>query len=287
MTVIWAGLSAGALYALLAMAFNIGIVQAGTFNFAVPQVAMVAALLAYQFTTLLGWPLAITVVGCVSAGAVLGSLVELAAIRYLRGRSGHGALVTTVGAAFALEGLAFGIWGPNAFSVEAAGSGSAHTVLGGRLSTIDMAVIIAAVVFGAVLQWMTTRAGWVLTGRAATADPDAALLRGINVRWNRTRAFAVAGALGGLIGVLAAMKLYASFDLGVNLLVYAFAALTLGGTGSYLGSLVGGALIGLAQALTARYVGDAYGVIVVFVFLLIVLLVRPAGILGRSLGRVV
>lgn len=286
MTELFTGLSTGALYGLVALIFSIGMTQTGVFDFAAPQALMVGSFIAYMSVTNTGFPLWLAGALSVLAGATLGVFVEALAVRPL-GANRHGALVTTVGAAFVIQGIAFVIWGPDAHSVRVDWAAKVHDVWGGKIQTIDFVMLAMLLVTVVVLMVVSERTPWGLAGRASMIDRDLAASRGVNVLANRVITFAAAGALAGGVGFLAGMKVYTSFDLGTTILVFSFAALTLGGIGSFPGAAVGGLIIGITQSYTARYLGDSYGLIAVFTLLLLVLLVRPAGIMGKKGLRLV
>jgi len=286
MTVLWAGLALGALYATVAMLFNIGMAQAGVFNFAIPQVLMVGAFVGYEFAGASLAILPVVFVVAAGAGAILGLLIELVAVRPAA-RGGHGILITTVGAAFVIEGAAFIKYGVGGHNVTLFGWDRLFDLLGGRLFVVDAVIAVVAVVSIAGVYVLSRRTRWGLEGRAATLDPESAALRGVNVTANRLQAFMLAGALAAVVGVLAAVKINASYGLGTSLLVYSFVAFAVGGIGSYPGCLVGGVVVGLLQAYTARYIGAEYALMIAFLLLLIVLLARPTGLLGNRQLRIV
>lgn len=286
MTVLWAGLALGGLYALIAMLFNIGMAQAGVFNFAIPQIVMVGAFLAYEFSGKGGSSVLLLVIACLLVGGVLGFLIDLVAVRPAS-RGGHGVLITTVGAAFVIEGAAFALYGVDGNSVAILGMDNQIHLLGGRLAIVDLMIMVLAVLGIFAVQKLTKSTRWGLEGRAATIDPDSASLRGINVSMNRVQAFILAGSLACVVGILAAVKVNASFTLGTSLLVYSFVAFAVGGIGSFKGCLVGGFLVGLLQAMTSRYIGAEYALMIAFLLLLVTLLVRPTGLLGDRQLRTV
>jgi branched-chain amino acid transport system permease protein len=124
-------------------------------------------------------------------------------------------------------------------------------------------------------------------GRAMTADRDNAAARGINVKGLVTGSFVVSGAIGGALGIVIAPKTETLFSVGTVLVVYAFAALTAGGFGSYVGCWVGGIVIGLLQSHTERYIGSSYPLLLIFLLVLVVLLVKPTGLFGDRRVRLV
>ncbi|WP_432969679.1 branched-chain amino acid ABC transporter permease [Dactylosporangium sp. CA-233914] len=286
MTIIWTGLAFGSLYTLIAVVFNIGMAQSAVFNFAAPQTVMIGAFISYELGASRGVPAVFVLATCILVGALIGALVEVVAIRPLS-VGGHGALVTTVGAAFVIEGAAYVIWGEDIRRQDFLAGERTFTLLGGRVATVDIVAIVAAVLVVTAMHLVTHRTRWGLYGRAATSDREVAMLRGINVPAGKTSAFAVAGALGCCVGVLAGPMVYVGFSLGTVLIIYAFVALAVGGIGSYWGCLAGGLSVGLFQALSDRYLGGTYTLSAIFLVLLATLLVRPTGLLGVQKLRMV
>lgn len=286
MTVIWSGLSTGAIYAIVAAGFSLTLVLTGVLNFAHPQFMVLAGFIGYWGLTQHGFPLVVVVLMAMAAGAALALVEERIAIRPLRGKGLYVELVTTLGFSAVISGAALAVWGSVPLRVEAV-SGSAVTLLGGRVGVVELLIILIAVVTSLGLHEWTHRTRLGLAGLARTENPEAAALRGIDVRRLSIIGFALAGAMGGLVGVFVAQKTYAVFGIGIVLALKGFAALAVGGVGSQHGALVGGFTIGLFEAFGARYLGDSVGDLAVFVVLLLVLLTRPAGILGKGRVRLV
>lgn len=286
MTVIWSGLATGAIYAIVAAGFNLTLVLTGVLNFAHPQFMVLAGFIGYWGLTQHNLPLVVVVLMATAAGALLALIEERIAIRPLQGKGLYIELVTTLGFSAVVSGVVFAIWGSVPLRVDAV-SGSAVTILGGRIGIVELLIIVLAVVMTVGFHEWTHRSRLGLAGLARTENPEAAALRGINVRRLSLIGFGIAGALGGLVGVFVAQQTYAVFSIGIVLALKGFAALAVGGVGSQHGALVGGLAIGLFEAFAARYFGAGAGDIAVFVVLLVVLLTKPAGILGKGQVRLV
>jgi branched-chain amino acid transport system permease protein len=286
-TVVWAGLAVGAIYALIALCMNVVLATSGVFNFAQPQITMAGAFLAYEGRVVHDLPLVVVIVGAAVAGGVIGFLEERIAIRPLKGDVGHATLVTTVGAAVTIQGIALLVWGTTPKSVPFPGRDDAFSLLGGRLLPLDLILLGLAVVLAVALHVGSRRTVWGLAGRAATTDRDAARLRGIDVLRVRALGFFVAGALSGALGVIVAAKIGLDTEMGNRLVILGFVALALGGFGSYLGCLAGGLIAGLVQLLTTRYIGGDWALIALFVLLVAVLFARPTGLFGNRQLRFV
>jgi len=284
-TLIWSGLAIGAIYGLVALGYNIVFISSGAFNFAHAQLVMLGTFVAYWGLTVLRLPVVLVFVlaGAVVAGAA--AVEERVAIRTVRGVEAQ--LVTTVGVATLLNGLTQLIWGPQALEVPFFGSSRVLTVLGGRVFPDDLALIGVGIGLGAVLTVVSRRTFIGVALLAMSEDREAASLRGINVRALALGAFAFSGLVAGLIGPVVGPKTFAVATLGTALALNGFVALAMGGFGSIGGGLIGGFAVGLISSLTARYLGDQYANTMVFAALLLILLLRPAGLFGKFGERVV
>jgi branched-chain amino acid transport system permease protein len=281
-TVIWAGLAVGAVYALVGVAYNLVLTTSGVFNFAQPQFIMLGTFLAYEGLVAHDLPVVLVLLGAAAIGGLLGYVEERLAIRPLPDAGGgHGALVTTVGASVVLLGGALVIWGTNARNVPPVlTDDGALTIFGGRVEKTDLLIIALAVVSAIGLHVAHRRTRLGLASRAAITDPDAARLRGIDAGRVQTAGFVLAGMFAMAVGVIVASKVTANVALGNNLVILGFVAVAVGGFGSYGGALVGGLLTGLAEQLSLRYVGSEAPLLILFVLLLTVLMIKPSGLLG-------
>ncbi len=290
MTTILAGLSLGAIYAIVGIGYNIVFISSGVFNFAQAHFLLIGAFIAIELADLTRMPFWATLVLAAASGAIVGAIEYWFAVRRLSARAregGHNELVTTLGVATILTGIAVAAFGSNPYQVEALADPLALTVLGGRTTTVDVALIIAAILLALVVGLITRRTMIGLSSLATSEDRQAAMLRGINTGALALGAFAVAGGLLALLGPLVAAKMYATYDLGDRLAVTAFVAVAIGGFGSYTGAVVGGFVVGILEMLGARFLGSTWQDIVVFVVLLIALVVLPNGITGRKTERTV
>jgi branched-chain amino acid transport system permease protein len=284
-TVVWAGLSLGAVYALVAVGYNIVFAASGIFNFAQAQLLMLGTFVAYWGLAQLGWPAAVVFALC---GVIVGAvalLEERLAVRLVRGQ--HAQLVTTVGVATVLSGATQLIWGGDPLTVPFLSSDTVWTIFGGRIEPVEVLLIVVAVAIPLALL-VYGRASMIGLATLATAeDRESAMLRGINVRMVALGAFVVAGILAGLLGPIVGPKTFAVSTLGSSLALKGFVALAIGGFGSIAGGVVGGFAIGLLEQLSARYVSVNSVNLLVFAALITLLLVRPAGLFGRVGERVV
>jgi branched-chain amino acid transport system permease protein len=286
MSTIWAGLATGSVYALVAVAYNVVLLSTGVFNFAQAQFLMVGTLVAYSLARL-HVPLPLMIMIALVLGAVIGVMEEQMAIRPLGALGVHGELITTLGAAVLLQGVAILIWGTQPLEVPFVLSDSSLTLLGGRLLPVELTLIAIACAVALAGEVHSRHTAIGLASLATSEDRTAAMVRGINVRAMSLGSFAIAGALCMALGPVVGPKTFASFDLGDALALKGFVAVAIGGFGSHVGALIGGLTVGLVEATVGRYFGVSYQSLAVFLLLLVVLLIRPPGLFGEAERRAV
>jgi branched-chain amino acid transport system permease protein len=296
MTLLFAGLAVGAVYAIVAYGYNLTYTTSGVLNFATAHMTMLGTFIAASLMSGSGMPLWMIVGACLSVGAAVGFLVELTAVAPLKsyrlrrsgtGAAGHGELVTTVGASTVITGLAFIVWGSDPLRVPLFTDDSRFPFLGGQVRPSDLTVILVAVAVGLALHFWTKRSRLGLASLAQTEDRDAAMLQGINVRLLSSLGFTLAGGLGCALGVVVGAKTLAVVGFALVLAIKGFVALTLGGVGSHLGAMIGAGVLGVGEVMTASWVGTDYRSILVFLVFIAVLLLRPQGLFGTARGRTV
>ncbi|WP_055480198.1 branched-chain amino acid ABC transporter permease [Sphaerimonospora mesophila] len=283
------GLSIGLIYAGLALALVLVFHGSGILNIAQGQFATFSAFLAWTLTTYgVPWPL--IVIGVVVVSFVLGAAVERVLIRPIEGAHELNLLVATLALLLLLNATIGSLWGylpqsvPSPFGEGVVRMGdvviTAHQL--GAVAVLGGSLVLMAALF------RYTTVG--LRMRAATENPESARLLGVSVSRMLLIGWGLAAAMGAIVGMLAAPMLGLDTTIFFNAMLYAFAAVTLGGLTSMAGSVVGGLVLGLAQTLSAAYIpaiGSDLNVVVPFVLILAVLLVRPSGLFGRATsGRV-
>lgn len=285
MTLIWSALTIGAVYALVATGYNVVFTASGVFNFAHAQLMMLGVFLAYAGLVVLKWP--IFFVFLLAGGVVflVAALEERIAIRFVRVAEAQ--LVTTVGVATLINGAVVRIWGPSPLSVPFFGSNQIMTILNGRVLPDEITIIVVTVVIVGGLMFLSRRTMIGLAMLAIAENREAAMLRGVNVRRLALGAFAFSGLLAGLLGPILGPQTFAGAGLASAIALYGFVALAIGGFGSLPGGLIGGMVIGFAQQFTSRYMNSNYPDVVVFAILLLVLLLKPTGLFGKTRERVV
>ncbi|SMC96043.1 branched-chain amino acid ABC transporter permease [Lentzea albidocapillata] len=285
MTSIWSGLSIGAVYALVAIGYNLVFIAYTTFNFAHAQLMMFAIFVTYWGLVVAELPVLLIVLIAVVVVGLVALVEELIAIRPVKGTHAH--LVTTLGMATLLDGVTRIIWGDQVLKVPSVLSDATWTVFGGRVSVVELALIVAVLVIAGALILYSRRSLVGLAMLAMAEDREAALLRGIDVRKLALGAFVFTGVLAGLTGPLVGPKTFAVATLGAALALKGFVAVAIGGFGSLSGAVIGGFVVGLVESLSGRWLGSDFPTIAVFVVLISILMLKPAGLFGTTRERAV
>ncbi len=273
------GLTSGAIYALIALGFGIIYNTTTIINFAQGEMVMLGAMVAisiYHVTPSL--PLAF--VGSVAAVALVGVVLERLALRPVRDPSPITLIIITVGAAVLIKGVAMLLWGKEAYALPPFSSntpihmGSA-TILPQNFWVMGLTVVLV----GALEAFFRlTLVGKAM--RACAYNPRAARLVGIAAGRMVQLSFGVSAALGAGAGILIAPLTLGVYDMGTMLGLKGFSAAIIGGLGSLLGGVLGGLILGLAEALASGFISSGYRDAVAFLLLLLVLFLRPQGLVG-------
>lgn len=274
------GVTAGSIYALVALGFTLIFNATGIINFAQGQFVMLGGLIATTFANTLGWPLALAVVTAVALTTAVGAAVEALTIRPMRRSSVFTLIMITLGVSIILETAALLIWGTDPIFLPSF-SGDAPISFFGATLQPQMIWVLAGTVAAMAALWAFYR--YTIFGQAMLAcsiNADAAASVGIN----RTRmvmvAFALAAALGGLGGVLIAPITSTSYSIGLIMALKGFSAAIIGGMGSSLGAVIGGLALGLAEAFGTGLISSGYKDALALCLLIVFLVFRPQGLLG-------
>ncbi len=285
------GLSVGAIYALIALGYTMvyGILK--LINFAHGEVFMVGAMSSLLLATWLGWtgPLALGafLVGAIVICGVLGFAIERLAYRPLRGQPRITSLITAIGVSLLLQYGGQQVFGPTdrVFPEVWKGLGGTFTPGGLVISYVDVVVIGLTLVLMLALTYVVLYTKIGLALRAVSFNFDTASLMGVNIDRVVSFTFVLGSALAAAGGLLYAVKYLQINPLsGLTPGLKAFVAAVLGGIGSIPGAVAGGILLGLVEVMVVGYVegGSQYRDGVAFVILIAILLVKPAGLFGRS-----
>jgi branched-chain amino acid transport system permease protein len=274
------GLIIGAFYVLMALGLSLILKLSNVINFAHGNFLALGGYFAYTLEPALGYWGALLVSPLLTAA--IGILVERLMIRRIYSRDPVYSLLLTFGLAFVIQDVCRYIWGPNGLPMGLPAMLSqpiTSTLFFITWYRIFMVTVVIVTVSGLFAFLRYSRIG--LRIRAGTFDLETVATLGVNVRNLRTFNFAVGCLLAGLSGVLAAGQIGLNPNMGDDLLMPSFIAIIVGGVGSLIGTLFGGLLIGMAAALTTVFY-PAASEAVIYGILMLVLLLRPRGLMGEE-----
>jgi len=274
-----AGITSGAIYALIGLGFSIIFNASKIINLAQGEFVTLGGIVT---ATLLasGAPLLLAVPGSVLVAVLAGMLMEKLTIEPVRRMALHTVIMVTVGVSIFLQGLIQVVFGKG-LKVVPAFSGDTPISIGGASIAPQNFWVLGALILCVALLWVffnKTKYGKAML--AASQNPVAAELVGIDVRRTLLASFACAGLLGGVAGAVAAPITLTSYDTGVMLGLKGFVAATLGGLGSGPGAVMGGIVLGIIEAFAAGYISSSYRDAIPFLLIVPILLVLPNGLLG-------
>jgi len=275
-----AGLTAGAIYALVALGFGVVHQTMGIVNFTQVDFVTLGGMLLYQALNAFGFPMAGALALAVAGAALAGLVVEFLGLRPARTQSHLVLIFLTIGLSIILRGLIHLAWGKNYLQVPPLTGEEPLRLLGAAILPQHLWImgLTLAAILGLVGFFRYTDLG--LAMRAVAANENAARVVGLPVGRVKAMSFALAGGLGGLAGCLITPITALKYDVGVLLGLKGFAAAILGGFGSFPGAIVGGVTLGLLERMTAAYISSAYKDVIAFLVLLLVLFIRPRGLMG-------
>ena len=279
------GISIGAVYAIIALGYTMVYGIAKMLNFAHGDVIMVGAYMSFCVTNYLGLPAVLSIVVAMAVCTVLGIVIEKLAYKPLRGTSSLAVLITAIGVSYFLQNAAQLIWGsaPKNFTsivtFEPFSFANGDLVITGEvIVTILVSVVIMV---GLTLFTGKTRMGKAM--RAVSEDRDAAQLMGINVNQTISMTFAIGSALAAIAGVLLCSTVPTLMPTTGSMPgIRAFTAAVIGGIGSIPGAMLGGIVLGLIEIFSKKYISTEFSDAIVFAVLILILLVKPAGLLGKQ-----
>ena len=258
------GVSLGSIYAVIALGYTMVYGIAKMLNFAHGDVIMVGAYIVFALTSYAGVNPYLALVISMAACTLLGMAIERFAYKPLRGASPLAVLITAIGVSYFLQNMALLIFGSQAKSFTSIVNLPALTLAGGKIT-------ISA----------ETKRGRAML--AVSEDKGAAQLMGVNVNATISLTFAIGSGLAAVAGVLLCSAYPTlSSQTGAMPGIKAFVAAVLGGIGSIPGAVIGGVLIGVIEILSRSYISSQMADAIVFAVLIIVLLVKPTGILGKK-----
>lgn len=280
-------LALGSLYALIALGITLVYTVMGMMNFAHGEFIMLAAYALFVFA---GLPFAAAVASALLAGIAIALIAERTAFRPVRNADLSAQLVTSLAVAAILQNAIAVTIGTRAQSVETPAAISESTSIGSvSVPNLEFVTLgLTAIVLGA-LGWLLYRTRTGLALRAAAENFDMARLLGIRADRVIAVAFAISGALAAAVGVLLVMQTgQVSPTMGLTPVLVGFVAVVIGGFGRIFGAVIGGLLLGMLSSLLGVYLPQGlvpFREAIVFTFPVLILIVRPHGLLGGEIGR--
>ena len=282
------GLSLGSIYALIALGYTMVYGVLRLINFAHGDVYMVGAYVGYYLSVRLQgrgpslFAALLVMLGSMIACAVLGILIERLAYRPVRRESRLTLLITAIGVSLFIENLWQLLFGATPRFFPSLAPRADFIVAGVRLTSEQITVIVVSFLLMLFLRFfiLKTRTGKAM--RAVSFSLDASRLMGISTDWIIAVTFALGSALAAAAGVLIGMQIPKIDPLmGIMYGLKAFVAAVLGGIGSIPGAVLGGLLIGTSEVMVVGYLSSTYRDAIAFAILILILIVRPQGLLGR------
>lgn len=281
------GISLGSVYAIIALGYTMVYGIAKMLNFAHGDIIMIGGYVSFVAVGSLGLNPWIAMVIAMAVCTLLGVLIERFAYKPLRQATSLAVLITAIGVSYLLQNAALLIWGANPKVYTPIISGTLN-LFGGKLSVsyISLLTVAACIIIMIALTVFTSKSKLGKAMRACSEDKGAALLMGINVNRTISLTFAIGSALAAIAGVLLCSS-YPTLmpTTGSMPGIKAFTAAVFGGIGSIPGAFIGGILLGVIEALAKAYISTQLSNSIVFAVLIIVLLVRPVGLLGKKISE--
>ncbi len=282
------GISLGSVYAIIALGYTMVYGIAKMLNFAHGDVIMIGAYVSYCATTYMGLNPILSVVIAMVVCTALGILIEGLAYKPLRKAPALAVLITAIGVSYFLQNSALLIWGSAPKNFSSIVKFDSVSLAGGKLiiTSESIVTVIACIVIMIALTLFIKKSKMGKAMRAVSEDKGAAELMGINVNLTISVTFAIGSALAAIAGVL----LCSAYPILVPTTgsmpgIKAFTAAVFGGIGSIPGAMLGGVLLGIIEIFGRAYISSELADAIVFAVLIIVLLVKPTGLLGKKINE--
>ena len=277
---LFTGITIGAIYGMVALGFNIIYSATGIINLAQGEFVMLGGMMMVYLTAIIKLPMVVSFFLSILIVTAIGAAFERAAIHPLKSPSVITLIIITVAASILFKGGAMFAWGKHTFSLPPFSGEKPISVLG---ATILPQTLWILGIMGATVALLILFFGFTLTGkamRACAANRTAASLVGINVKTMVLLSFALSAGIGATAGIIITPIALMNYDRGTMLAVKGFSVAVLGGLGSSVGAVVAGFIIGIMESLGAGFISSGYKDAIALVVLLLVLFIRPSGLLG-------
>ncbi len=282
------GISLGSVYAIIALGYTMVYGIAKMLNFAHGDVIMIGAYISFLVTSKLGLPGIVSILAAMVVCTALGIVIERLAYKPLRSAPSLAVLITAIGVSYFLQNTALLIWGSAPKYFTSIVKFESIKLFDGQLVITSEAIvtIAACIIIMTALTLFTSRSKMGKAMRAVSEDKGAAQLMGINVNTTISVTFAIGSALAAIAGILLCSA-YPTLmpTTGAMPGIKAFTAAVFGGIGSIPGAMIGGLLMGVIEIFASAYLSNQLANAVVFSVLIIVLLVKPTGLLGKKISE--
>lgn len=272
----------GSLYALIALALVLVYKSSQVINFAQGEISMVATFVAYSLLNTYGFGFALSALGAVGFAFLFGAVLEFSFLRRAKDPNILGLIIITLGLEMILYSMAGYFWGTDQKVLQTPFSEiKTYEFSSLVINQLDIVIIVVSlVVMSALFAFFRyTRLGIAIM--AVSQNEEAAKIMGIRVKRIHTLTWAIASALGAVTGLLIVPITFLDPSMMLNPMLKAFAAAVLGGMTSLPGAALGGWILGVVENLVGGYLAPEYKSMVAFLVIVLVLVVRPAGLLGR------
>ncbi len=280
------GISLGSIYAIIALGYTMVYGIAKMLNFAHGDVIMIGAYICYCTMSYLQLPAIAGVALAVVVCTILGVVIERLAYKPLRSAPALAVLITAIGVSYFLQNFALLVWKSDPKIFTSVVPLPSLKLFGGELtiSSVSIVTVLVCIVIMVVLTLFTGKGKMGKAMRAVSEDKGAAQLMGINVNTTISVTFAIGSGLAAIAGVLLCSA-YPTLmpTTGAMPGIKAFTAAVFGGIGSIPGAMLGGILLGIIEIFSKAYISTQLSDAIVFAVLIIVLLIKPAGILGKQI----
>lgn len=276
------GILIGGVYALIGIGLTIIFGVMRVINFAHGDIMMIGMYLTYSLFTLLGIDPFVSIVITIPLMFLFGAFLQKVFINRMQGALPQNQILLTIGLGMIMSNTMMLVYTSDYKILTTDYSSSSFNIAGISISTpLAISFLITAAIT-AMLYWFLLKTDTGQAIRATAQDREAAQLMGINVKWMSILAFGMGSALAGTAGALISPTYYIFPQIGSTFTLKAFVITVLGGMGSIVGATIGGVIIGVAESVSAVYISSGWKDVVVFVLFLLVLLFKPAGLMGKS-----
>ena len=280
------GLSLGSIYALIALGYTMVYGIAKMLNFAYGDIIMVGAYAVITAVFTMGLPPFIAILISIALCALLGIVIEFLAYRPLRQAQPLAVLITAIGVSYLLQNLALLIYGSEQKAFPTIVALPTVHIGGVYIDGITLATLVVTAVIMVALSLFINKTRMGKAMRAVSEDKEAAELMGISVNRTITVTFAIGSALAGVAAIFyGAAYTYIRPTTGAMPGIKAFTAAVFGGIGSIPGAMLGGILLGVIEQLSKTYISTLWADAIVFGVLVVVLVVKPTGLLGKKISE--